>query len=44
MPPGHRIRKEISEDNLYRVIKNAVKMMHGDFGLASVSLSLRGNK
>ena len=42
MPPGQRNRKEIAEDNIYRAIRNAVEMMHGDFGLASVSLSLRG--
>ena len=42
LPPDQRIKKDITESNVYHAIKDAIQLMHGDFGLASVSVSLRG--
>ncbi len=37
------MRKDlVSERAVYQSVKEALKMMHGDFGLASLSMSLSG--
>ncbi len=38
-----RVKREMSEGDVYRAVREALRSMHGDFGVGSIGISLRGS-